>query len=237
MKEPFANLTHEQKNELARKIVSRYSINDYKRSVVESEDGEKTVITHTPSGNWFSLSYNESTHHDGWVRGGNNIMFTPGYGERLSKFSEEPWRTVVSWFGMWVDMVELLQREGDLWAQSPQVTALLAPPSQATGENDPFTSAELDRIHEGFQKVIATAEQQGELTREQIGQLEQRITYLEDAATRLGRKDWLMLVAGQFLTYAQSLPVHETGLRLLEAAAEAFTWLLERIHQLPGISQ
>ena len=63
-------------------------------------------------------------------------------------------------------------------------------------ENVPFSSDEVAKIREGVAKIGDTMSSRQDVTSEQLELLSRKLDEIATAAQRLGRKDWVMFVAG-----------------------------------------
>ena len=71
----------------------------------------------------------------------------------------------------------------------------------ADGSNSPFTSDEQAEISTGVDKVKDTVRRENpELAAVQMAAIEQALDEVQEASTRIGRKDWVMMADGALLS-------------------------------------
>lgn len=92
--------------------------------------------------------------------------------------------------------------------------------------NSSFSEAELHRIAESISSVKADLSRQGKLLPEQLGLVTRKLDEIQDAAARLGRKDWITYVAGALTSTCISAAfAPEITKSVFLAVNAAFTWL------------
>ena len=119
---------------------------------------------------------------------------------------ENPSATIVKGYhvvaGMvreWLEAVRYDQETPELWAQLDRAARTYGTGSLDPAENTPFTSSEQEEIAARLSELKASAEATYSLSGEQQRALEQRLDYLAQAATRVGRVDWRNLVVGALI--------------------------------------
>lgn len=65
-------------------------------------------------------------------------------------------------------------------------------------ENDPFSTDEVEKIRDGVAQIGKAMASRQDVTPEQLDLLYRKLDEVASAAQRLGRKDWVMFVAGNF---------------------------------------
>jgi len=152
---------------------------------------DESTLQHAPSGAFFVF---------GGVPGDFASRYLAGEGP-----VEE--RTGLSQYGLmqqvkfWLAAVKRDIDTPDLWAELQRETELLGAVSAEAVENTPFTPAEQDEIAEQLRKLRDYVSRTYSLPGPQVRLLEERLDYLAAAAGRVGRKDWLLMVAGVMLGY------------------------------------
>ncbi|HEV3456075.1 MAG TPA: hypothetical protein VHG32_05915 [Thermoanaerobaculia bacterium] len=101
-------------------------------------------------------------------------------------------------------------------------------------DNAPFTTPEKIRvvqvIHELKQHLLLTTE----LSASQLKFIEARLGHLEDAAGRLGRKDWTTLAMGALTSIIIGTALSPDSAReLFSLAGRLLSWIVEVAHALP----
>jgi hypothetical protein len=76
-------------------------------------------------------------------------------------------------------------------------------------ENAPFTREEQEKVARRFNELAENAKRTYSLSEVQMLDLRQRLSYLVDAAGRLGRTDWRGVLIGTLLSFvlSASLPL------------------------------
>jgi hypothetical protein len=151
-------------------------------------------------------------------------------------------RTGLSWYrveeqiGLWLSEVKWHVNMPDLWAELQRKRGLLAAISDDAVENTPFTDAERQQIAEQLQELKEYVGRTRSLSEPQMRLLDERIDYLVDAAKRVGRRDWLLMLAGVMLSYvlAVELPP-ETARDILDTFLRGIARILgQELPALPG---
>jgi len=101
--------------------------------------------------------------------------------------------------------------------------------------NTPFSALELNEIKESIKRIQDDFNQIPDITTEQFKLLERKLIEIEDASTRLGRKDWINYVAGTLTTLCASAAfAPDTTKSLFKTFNVAFRWLFENALVLIG---
>jgi hypothetical protein len=88
----------------------------------------------------------------------------------------------------------------DLWKELRHGEGFFEGESRQDTSNTPFTGTEQAEISARIKKARDYARTSGELNSEQIARIETRLDHIEEASTRIGRKDWLMMFNGGILS-------------------------------------
>ena len=116
-------------------------------------------------------------------------------------FEVYSWGTVIQRISGWLDFVKFDLKTPDLWAELHRDDQLLfsATSDDVTG-NTRFTPDEQNEIATRLQTLAEDARRTYSLSAAQVRVLDAKLSYLVNAARRLGRKDWLNVCAGVILT-------------------------------------
>lgn len=121
-------------------------------------------------------------------------------------------RQGISWVGVLSSAKEwmvLLKREiaaPDLWAALSDENALFQNgDAKETSDNLPFTPAELPEVRRCLEEIKAYVMEVTTLTEAQARIVAARFDHMEEAASRMGRKDWVTLIVGSLVGVASSL--------------------------------
>lgn len=155
------------------------------------------TLRHTPSGDYFFTFEPELfTRH--------KAHYSPG------AVTADEYRQVGSWEGQlslvekWLTNLKREIQAPDLWSFLSDQTALVQAAS-TDSPNTPFSTAEIEKISDGLRELQAYIENTHHLDEQKHAFLESRLVYLEDAAHRQGRKDWLHTAIGVLFTVVMGL--------------------------------
>lgn len=153
-----------------------------------------------------------------------------------SPFDVYSWRGVIERFGYWLKEVQHDLATPDLWAELQRETELLRTYSDGVIENTPFTPDEQNEIASQLRAFADRTKRSQLLSTAQMHVLEAKIDYLIKAAGRIGKFDWLNVLAAVLGGYALAavLPpevVHAIIPPLLRAIGHIFG-----VPELPGPS-
>jgi hypothetical protein len=139
------------------------------------------------------------------------------------------WQTITTRISGWLEEVKRDLETPDLWAELQREGQLLDATSEDVIENTPFTPDEQTEIAARLQALAEYARRAYSLSAVQTRALHTQLDYLNIAARRLGRKDWLNVCAGVILGYilTASFPP--------EAARGLFLGLLRAVGHLYGL--
>lgn len=104
------------------------------------------------------------------------------------------WRDVLDEAEDWAREVGYVATTPDRWEEVRRLPRMLA--DEADDSNAPFTADEQATIALQLAEIRQLLRQQPDLTSEQLASIEQRLDHAEQASTRLGRKDWLLILYG-----------------------------------------
>ena len=141
------------------------------------------------------------------VAGDYNTWWSAG-DEPVWERDKLSWTGVMKQVEFWLSAVKRDVETPDLWAQLQRERELVAAVSDQANDNTPFTAAEREEIAEQLRELKDHLGRVHSLSEEQARLLDERIAYLVDAASRVGRKDWLLIAAGVIFSYvlAAALP-------------------------------
>lgn len=98
----------------------------------------------------------------------------------------------------------------DLWVELTQVPEILAAPRGAEAANALFTPAEQAEISTRLDAIKEYVREHFKLTAAQMSAIEQGLDEVNEASTRVGRKDWTVMLNGTLLSLIASelVPPH-----------------------------
>lgn len=110
------------------------------------------------------------------------------------------------------------------------MTAGLAPESEA---NTYFSKDELSEIKLRAADIVVGLTARTDVTKEQLNLVQRAIEDVVDASNRLGRKDWIMLVAGTFTNIVVGAAfAPEATKALFQLAQKSFGWVFQNALRL-----
>jgi hypothetical protein len=99
--------------------------------------------------------------------------------------------------------------------------------------NSPFTAAELARIADSLQRIRLALSERPDVTPEQLDFISRKLSEMQGASERLGRKDWMNLAVGTLTSIIVTAALDRgVGKALLQAAGTALSWLFQMPLQL-----
>jgi hypothetical protein len=120
---------------------------------------------------------------------------------------------VIAWFDLWLVHIRRETEIPDLWDGLEGDNQLLQDATGQSSENLHFTQAELTQVRGALEEIKSSVLQTKELTDTQRRIVDARFNHMEEAATRMGRKDWLTIVIGNLLGIAFSLALNGDSTR------------------------
>lgn len=185
-------------------------------------------LLHVRSEFWFSFDYYDE-------REGFGVGYSPG-SESLEFHSVPPnWKGVLANFGNWLVFLKREAETPNLW-DSLEIDDRLI--QDAAGEdlgNTPFTQAELPKVHVALEDIKAYVIKTHELSEAQKKIVDARFDYMEEAATRMGRKDWVNIVISNLLGIVIALALSGDSTRdLFRFAGQVVRQLLGTVLYLAG---
>ena len=94
--------------------------------------------------------------------------------------------------------------------------------------NKSFSSSELERVVESISQLKSNLGQSSVFQKEQLDLIDRKLSEIEAASQRLGRKDWITYVAGALTSLCTTAAFSDEARKTLFISAnEAFRWLFE----------
>lgn len=171
-------------------------------------------------------------------------LFADGYRVRYRPAADRPhdksgsgsWNEVVeTTFPEWLSFVEREVSAPDLWGQLSAERELVDAAS-GPAENTPFTPEERGQISAQLEEIREFLFATEELSAERQQAIESRLKYLEEAAGRLGRIDWVNIFVSTIFQFAFNAIVSTSAVQdVLRMAAQGIGPLFgPEIPGLPG---
>ena len=194
-------------------------------------DGDTVpALVHKPTQFYFAIGELPPLRNVyGQSHGPFGVAFEPGDQTQQGGQQYLMWNEVVRACGDW--LVRVKEDSGpDLWELAAQERTLLAPSGGGGLENTPFTSAERRHVEKTLDEVLIEVRRTQELTGEQTRLLAAMIADVKEAATRFGRKDWMLLLYGSLInlvTQAAFAPEQARDLMRLIGQGLELRWFVE----------
>ncbi len=164
---------------------------------------------------------------------GRHVFFSPGDGKHEENQGAEKWEQVRPFVHYWLARLKQEVSQPDLWASIGTEKALVVNVQPGTSD-EPFNQDEIKRIENSIEEIKRYLASTQNLTAEQLRFTNARLTYLAEAAQRMGRKDWVLLAVGTLTNIvigAAFAPpaAHE----LFRVAGEMLNWIVHHRLFLP----
>ena len=154
-------------------------------------DGNDTRLRHRSSGAHF-------------VFGGAASKFVVRHAagdEQEWELAKYTWPAVMTSVEVWLREVKRHADTPDLWAELRGHTELLEGVWDDTFENTPITPDEQGKIARQLREFREYVHDTHDLSEQQSADLSEKVDYLVEAASRVGRRDWLMMCVGAIVAY------------------------------------
>jgi len=189
------------------------------RESTRRQDRVVSALVHRPTGYYFLFDFIDQEH---WAER------SPGSDSPLDTKYPKVWGNQRVYVYEWLGYLKREIEAPDLWAEISQETELAEAVVSTEIGNTPFTEGEQQLIAERLEEIgkfLATTQT---LSDEQAQFVKKRLNYLADAASRLGRQDWLHTTIGVLFTII-------TGVALApNQARELFRFATEMLRQVFG---
>lgn len=171
---------------------------------------------------WFSFH-----HHTG---GGWSADFAPGVDTRTAETRIDSWDGVIGpAFQIWLNTLDRELSASDPWTEIERELQLAAGVTQGES-NESFTPEEQQVVSGRVQEIRAYVEGQG-LTPDALAEINAHLSNIEESASRVGRKDWKLIVIGSFTSMMTGAVVPPEVIR---ASLGILLRGLEHLFGLPG---
>lgn len=144
-------------------------------------------LVHEPTDYYYLFDFNQ---------GGCWCEYSPGQDTNVVRDNPGFWERQYQYALNWLDYLKREIEAPDLWATIAEEKAIVLAASAEEIENNPFTPEEQKQITVHLNEIKQYLAQTQELKEQQADFANRRFDYLADAATRMGRKDWLNLAVG-----------------------------------------
>jgi hypothetical protein len=187
-------------------------------------------LIHVPSGSFFVFDLINKTPC---------CQFSPGDHTYVEEAFHLGWYSLLQQVDTWLQYLKHEVESPDLWgAISGESTFVLGTSDTEAEKNTPFNSSERERISHNLNEIRSFLVSTQSLTKAQLDFIGKRLHYLEDAAGRMGRKDWITLAYGTLISIAIGAALApDAAKELLRNAGSAFAWVLGGLPFLPNSAQ
>ena len=158
-------------------------------------------LGHIPTGFHFSIERGEIAHNET----GFLVTYSPGIETQHHTETSGTWLNVVGEVAFWLKNMRRETEIPDLWDGLEGDNPFLQDATNQPSDNLPFTKAELPQVRSALEEIKTYVIKTKELTETQKKIVDARFDHMEEAATRMGRKDWLSLMIGNLLGIAFTL--------------------------------
>jgi hypothetical protein len=182
-------------------------------------------LVHQPSGYYFKIDLYLS---DYW------LSFSPGASKQSGSAKAKEWEAVMQFASQWLGFVAREVADPDLWGSLASEANLLRSTGDQESDNSTFSASERENIAKGLGEIKEYLLSMQNWTEEKQKIIEARFAYLEDASSRLGRKDWLGILISTLISVAiqVSLPGDSTR-EFLRFAGQIVRQVLGTVLYLP----
>jgi hypothetical protein len=172
---------------------------DFEWSIVRpywrEPDDPVPVLVHVPSRCYFAVGDFRSHEFEFECR--------PGLERQIGHTTVFGWNAVMNEFRAWLERAEREWNAPDLWA-GVMTERELAGATGPAGPSDEtsFTEDERALIADQLQEIRELIVTRAELNEAQIEQLDERLDYVQNASSRLTRRDWANIFVSSILSFA-----------------------------------
>jgi hypothetical protein len=191
--------------------------------VAPNWDGQKIIlvdkITHIPTGYYFifdrvdgkAFPYYLPSEHAVTVRHAGKC---------------DAWELVLGHVSKWVSVMKKEVLEPDLWKVSFDDKKLVAA-SIDDVQNSPFNLEEQERVKVAIGELRSFLHTTSDHSEAQLNFIDSRLQHLQDASSRLGRKDWITLAMGTLTNIVVGVALApEAARELVRTAGSLLGWVV-----------
>jgi hypothetical protein len=150
-------------------------------------------LVHAPSGSFYRFDLRASRHY---------CQYSPGEETLVEEQYPGDWAHQHEYIWQWLRRLKREAEEPDLWAAISGESALVLGASAGGVGNAPFSSPERQRISGTLNEIREYLVATQQLSGARLAFAEERLRYLEEASSRIGRKDWVNLAYGALINIA-----------------------------------
>ncbi len=159
---------------------------------IESSDAEVAELRHSSTDYYFNISLSP--------KGDYCVVFSPGRNTLKERRPDLNWNAVEVHFKAWLDQLVCEIEAPDLWSTVSGDAQLIK--LAADQDNKLFTPEEQLQVKKALNEIKAYLIASQQLSEAQTKMIDARFNYMEEAANRLGRRDYIGIVVTTLLTVA-----------------------------------
>lgn len=198
---------------------------DFEWSRRKSTSGNSTVsvLLYHPTGAYYVFDLKD-----------NCAECSPGMDTTIERFTAGSWSLQLSYVDTWLRSVKREAKEPDLWAAILQEKILVLAATSPKGRDAPFSAKERRYVSSQLKNLKRHLSTTQNLSNSQMRFITARLNYLEEAAQRQGRRDWIHTAIGVLFTIAVGVALAPDSAReLFRLAGTLFQRLLGGSFALP----
>jgi hypothetical protein len=173
------------------------------------------------------------------LKGGEWCRYSPGENKFIDEQYPGTRPGLLSYFTYWLQYLKREIEAPDLWSAISGETRLVFGTSVTDSSTNTFFSIpERERISRSLGEIRAYLVATSLLTEIRLKFIEERLHYLEDAAGRMGRSDWMNLALSTLVNIVVGVALAPEKVKeLLRLAGSALAWVLGGTPILPHSAQ
>jgi hypothetical protein len=176
-----------------------------------------SALLHKPSGFYFQFDFYQGAHY---------CLFSPGENQQTQSEFCGDWSNQIGIFAFWLQYLMREVQAPDLW-NAILNEKVLSEFSYDKNENTEFSSEEISRIQKNLEEIKQYLISAQSFSPNQLRYLDANFDYLQDAATRMGRKDWIIIVVGTLTNIAITLALNsDISRKLFHIAGLLLKWVI-----------
>ena len=184
------------------------------------------VLVHSSSSHYFQF--------DVHPREGQCVFFTPGVGKYEESQIVGGWERMAPYIYTWLNLLKAEVSQPDMWESLASEKRLITNVQPGKPDDLPFNEDEIKRIDKSLLEIKEYLGSTQNLSEQQMKIIDARLRYLGEAAQRMGRKDWGLLVVGVLTNIAISAAfTPSTSHELFRFTGQVLDWVFRHRLFLP----
>ena len=174
-------------------------------------------VSHQSHEFYFDVDYGSNT----WGNDCFVVTSFPGSGPLENEGYASGWDEVVGWFENWIESVKAELTQPDPYSLLRD-GSLLANQVPMDLEGELFDSTDSEGLHDFINSIRQLILSEVDPTTTKTNSIDERLAYLEHAATRLTKQDWAHLASGEIFTIAMGLGLDSEQRESLQSLTLSF---------------